>query len=318
MVTLGYFMSSEEHGPHELVDEAIKAEQAGFRTAWISDHFHPWLDEQGESPFVWSVIGAIAQATSDLRLCTAVTCPTVRVHPAIVAQAAATSQLLMDGRFGLGVGSGENLNEHVVGAGWPHPAVRLAMLEEAVEVMRRLWTGEVVTHHGPHYTVESAQLYSLPETTVPVYVSAFGEMSLELAARIGDGYVSTMPEKEYVDRYRALGGKGPAQGGVKVCYDTDTARARSTFHRLWRNSLVPGQSAQELPSPTHFEELSQLVTEEMVGESVPLGPDPEVHVKAIQSYIDAGFDEVYVSQVGDNQDEFFAFYAKEVLPHFGG
>jgi G6PDH family F420-dependent oxidoreductase len=316
MVTLGYFLSCEEHGPRELVHQATMAEQAGFTTAWVSDHYHPWLDEQGQSPFVWTVVGGVARATSRLRLWTAVTCPTVRIHPAIVAQAAATAQELMDGRFGLGVGSGENLNEHVLGDRWPAPDERLEMLEEAVEVMRELWGGRLVTHRGRHYTVETARLYTRPRQPVPVYVSAFGPKALEVAARIADGYISTMPEKEMVDRYRELGGKGPAQGGLKVCYDTDADRARRTFHRLWRNSLVPGQLAQELPSPAHFAQASQLVTEEMVGESVPLGPDPQVHIRAIQAYVDAGYDEVYVSQVGPDQEAFFRFYEREVLPHF--
>jgi G6PDH family F420-dependent oxidoreductase len=316
MVTLGYFLSSEEHGPRELVDQAARAEQAGFRTAWISDHFHPWLDEQGQSPFVWTVIGGIARATSDLRVWTAVTCPIIRIHPVIVAHAAATAQELTNGRFGLGVGTGENLNEHVLGDRWPSPDERLEMLEEAVEVMRELWGGHLVNHRGRHYAVDSARLYTKPERPIPVYVSAFGPKALEVAARIADGYVSTMPEREMIERYRELGGKGPTQGGLKVCYDTDLDRARKTFHRLWRNSLVPGQLAQELPSPKHFEEASQLVTEEMVGESVPLGPDPEVHVRAIQEYVDAGYDEVYVSQVGTDQEAFFSFYEREVLPHF--
>ncbi|MFL6139948.1 MAG: TIGR03557 family F420-dependent LLM class oxidoreductase [Frankiaceae bacterium] len=316
MVTLGYFLSSEEHGPRELVDQAARAEQAGFATAWISDHFHPWLDEQGQSPFVWAVVGGIARATGRLRLWTAVTCPIIRIHPAIVAHAAATASELMQGRFGLGVGTGENLNEHVLGDRWPAPDERLEMLEEAVEVMRELWGGQLVTHRGRHYAVESARLYTHPQQPVPVHVSAFGPKALEVAARIGDGYIATMPDKEMVDRYRQLGGRGPAQGGLKVCYDTDTDRARGTFHRLWRNSLVPGQLAQELPSPKHFEEASQLVTEEMVGKSIPLGPDPEVHVRAIQEYVDAGYDEVYVNQVGPDQEAFFAFYEREVLPHF--
>jgi G6PDH family F420-dependent oxidoreductase len=316
MVTIGYFLSCEEHPPGALVDQAVMAEQAGFRAAWISDHFHPWLDDQGQSPFVWSVIGAIARATSDLRVTTAVTCPTIRVHPAIVAHAAATSQVLLDGRFTLGVGTGENLNEHVLGDRWPSAGTRLEMLEEAVEVMRRLWGGGFVSHHGRHYTVENARLYTIPDEPVPVYVSAFGDKALEVAARIADGYINTGPAKDMLDRYRELGGKGPAQGGVKVCYAEDVDTARSTFHRLWRNSLVPGQAAQELPSPKHFEELSELVSEDMVAKSIPLGPDPQTHIEAIQQYVDAGFDEIYVSQVGPDQEPFFRFYEKEVLPRF--
>jgi G6PDH family F420-dependent oxidoreductase len=190
------------------------------------------------------------------------------------------------------------------------------MLEEAVEVMRRLWGGGFVSHHGRHYTVENARLYTIPDEPVPVYVSAFGDKALEVAARIADGYINTGPAKDMLDRYRELGGKGPAQGGVKVCYAEDVDTARSTFHRLWRNSLVPGQAAQELPSPKHFEELSELVSEDMVAKSIPLGPDPQTHIEAIQQYVDAGFDEIYVSQVGPDQEPFFRFYEKEVLPRF--
>src|SRR3954454_9583196 len=212
MATIGYFLSSEEHPGSELVKAAVLAERAGFPAAWISDHFHPWLDEQGQSPFVWTAIGAIAQATSELRLWTAGSCPIIRIDPAIVAQAAATAQELMAGRFGLGVGTGENLNEHVLGDRWPAPDQRLEMLEEAVEVMRALWGGQLVTHRGRHYVVESARLYTAPQQPVPVHVSAFGPKALEVAARIADGYVSTMPDKQTFDRYRQPGGDGPAQG----------------------------------------------------------------------------------------------------------
>ena len=189
---IGLFLSSEEFGPRELVDLAIRGEQAGFSGLWISDHYHPWIDEQGHSPFVWSTIGAIAQAT-DLPLGTGVTCPTIRMHPAIVAHAAATSAILLEGRFTFGVGSGEALNEHVLGDRWPTADERLEMLEEAVDVMRKLWTGEVVDHHGRHYTVENARIYDTPDTPPPVLVSGFGPKAIRLAARIGEGFVTTSP-----------------------------------------------------------------------------------------------------------------------------
>src|SRR5688572_15075731 len=194
MTTFGYFLSTEEHPPAGLVDQALRAERAGFDALWVSDHYHPWNSEQGQAPFVWSVLGAIAARTERVRCYTAVTAPTVRIHPAVIAQAAATTQVMFDGRFGLGVGSGEALNEHIFGDAWPTADVRLEMLEEAVEVMRALWAGDVVRHRGRHYTVDTAQIYTLPTQGVPVLVSGFGPKATELAARIGDGYVSTSPD----------------------------------------------------------------------------------------------------------------------------
>src|SRR5436305_8140833 len=214
---IGYFLSSEEWGPHDLVAQAVKAEEAGFDGLWISDHYHPWNDEQGHSPFVWSVIGAIANATQDMPVTTAVTCPTIRIHPAIIAQAAATSAVLLDGRFRLGVGSGEALNEHILGDPWPEADERLEMLEEAIEVIRRLWRGGPQSHRGRHYRVEHARVYDLPEAPPPILVSAFGRKSLELAARIGDGYATVGPDEESVRFFREHAREGAlVQGGLKV------------------------------------------------------------------------------------------------------
>ena len=313
MSEIGYFLSSEEHPPSALVRYARQAEEAGFASAWISDHYHPWTDEQGEAPFVWCVIGGIA-ATTALRLTTGVTCPTVRIHPAVMAQAAATAAEMMPGRFRFGLGSGENLNEHILGTHWPPAHVRLEMLEEAVEIMRRLWTGSMVNHHGRHYRVENARIYSLPGEPPPVPISAFGPKALGLAARIGDGFVSTSPEGEMVQRYRAEGGTGPAMAGMKVCWATDEAAARRTAHRLWAAAGVPGELSQELPTPAHFEQASSLVTEDQVADSIVCGPDPERHVAAIEQYFEAGFDEVYVCQVGADQEGFFDFYRSELRP----
>src|SRR3954452_4893163 len=181
MTRYGYFLSSEEHGPAELVRQARMAEEAGFDALWISDHYHPWLDEQGQSSFVWSVIGAISAATS-LPVTTAVTCPLLRTHPAIISQAAATSSLLTDGRFTLGVGSGEALNAHILGTPWPSAEEWLEKLEEAVEVIRKLWEGEVVTTEGKHYKVDTARIYTMPDQPPPIYVSAFGPKALDVAA----------------------------------------------------------------------------------------------------------------------------------------
>jgi len=316
MAEIGFFLSSEEHGPVDLVRQAQMAEEFGFGSVFISDHFHPWTNRQVEIPFVWSVIGAIAAGTGH-RVATGVTCPTVRIHPAIIAQAAATSQLLLAGRFTLGVGSGENLNEHILGDHWPPVTTRLAMLEEAVALMRRLWEGETVSHHGTHYTLENARIYSCPETPPPIAVSAFGDRSLGLAARIGDGLVTVSPDGDMVRSYREQGGRGPVLGAVKVCWDTDEARAKKLAHEVWATECLPGQLNQELAMPTFFESAASLVTEEMVADKVVCGPDPERHVAAIQQYLDAGFDQVYVNQVGPDQQGFLAFYDKELRGRLG-
>jgi G6PDH family F420-dependent oxidoreductase len=310
---IGCFLSSEEFAPRDLVANAQRAEKAGFHALWISDHYHPWNDEQGHSPFVWSVIGAISQVT-DLPITTGVTCPTLRIHPAIIAQAAATSSVMLEGRFGLGVGSGEALNEHILGDRWPEADVRLEMLEEAVDVMRALWRGDQHSHHGAHYTVENARIYDLREQPPPVLVSGFGPKATRLAARIGDGYCTTSPDKEAIDLYRSEGGKGPVHAGTKVCFMADEDEARATAHRLWPNEALPGELAQVLPTPAHFEQACELVEPEML--VTPVGPDIETHVASLRQYLDAGVDELFVQQIGPDQDAFFDTWAPQVLPHF--
>lgn len=310
---VGYFLSCEEYTPAQLVEQAVAAERAGFDALWISDHYHPWNDEQGQSPFVWSVIGAISHATR-LPVTTAVTCPTVRIHPAIVAQAAATAAVMLEGRFVLGVGTGEALNEHVLGGPWPSADVRLEMLEEAVELMRRLWTGEVVTSRGRHYTVDTARIYTLPEQPPPVYVSAFGPKALEVAGRIGDGFITTHPDADAVAAFKESSGGKPAQGGVKVAWAATEEEGVDHAHRLWANSGVPGELAQVLPSPQHFEQAAQLVTRESTAESVVAGPDVAAHVAGLREYVDAGFDEVYVANMGPEYLAMIEAYGRDVLP----
>ena len=310
----GYFLSCEEYTPAQLVEQAVLAERAGFEALWISDHFHPWNDEQGQSPFVWSVIGALSQVCG-LPVTTAVTCPTVRTHPAVIAQAAATSAVLHGGRFVLGVGSGEALNEHILGTPWPSAEVRLEMLEEAVEVMRKLWTGETVNHRGTHYTVDSARIYTLPDEPPQVYVSGFGPQATDLAGRIGDGYITTKPDPDLLQRFRDAGGEGkPTQAGFKVSYADTEDEAVEHAHRLWANSGVPGEAAQVLPSPQHFEQVSALVTKEMTRESVPCGPDVDKHVEAFAPYLEAGYDEIYVANMGPHYKPMLQLYAEKVLP----
>lgn len=309
----GYFLSCEEYTPHQLVEQAVLAEQAGFDALWISDHYHPWNNEQGQSPFVWSVIGAVAQAC-DLPVTTAVTCPTVRMHPALVAQAAATSAVMLEGRFTLGLGSGEALNEHILGDAWPSADVRLQMLEEAVEVIRALFTGETVTHDGAFYTVDTARLYTLPDRPPPIYLSGFGPKSTELAARIADGYITTSPDEELLGLFKDKSGGKPAQAGVKVAYAPTEEEGVGHAHRLWANSGLPGELAQVLPSPQHFEQASELVTREMTADSVVCGSDLERHVDAFAPYVDAGFDEVYVANMGPHYAPMLKAYGEKVLP----
>lgn len=317
MAEICYVLASEEHGPNELVRYARRAEEVGFNTAWISDHYHPWIDRQGESPFVWCVIGGIAAATERLRLGTGVTCPTIRIHPAIIAQATATAAAMLPSRFFFGIGSGENLNEHVLGDHWPPTDVRLEMLEEAVEVIRLLWQGGTHSHYGKHYTVENARIYTLPAEPPPVYVSAFGPKAIEVAARIADGYVGVAPDPEILRAFKEKAGEGkPRLGGMKVCWHEDEAEARRLVHELWPTEGLPGELGQELATPAHFEQAVSLVTEEMVTENIACGPDPERHLEVIRQYVDAGYDEIYVQQIGPDQEGFFRFYEREILPKF--
>jgi G6PDH family F420-dependent oxidoreductase len=312
-VKIGYFLSCEEYGPADLVAQAKAAEEAGFEALWISDHFHPWNDEQGQSPFVWSVIGALSQACS-LPVTTAVTCPTVRIHPAVIAQAAATSAVMTGGRFTLGVGTGEALNEHVLGDPWRSIDVRLEMLEEAVALMRHLWEGGFVTSAGKYYRVDHARIYTLPESPPPIYISGFGPKATDLAARIGDGYISTDSDPTLVTRFKEATGGKPAQAGTKVAYADTVDEGVKHAHRLWANSGLPGELSQVLPSPKHFEQASQLVTEESTRESVVAGNDPEDHLDQVKEYAEAGYDELYIANMGPHSLEMIQFYGREVLP----
>jgi G6PDH family F420-dependent oxidoreductase len=314
---LGYALSSEEHDPRHLVRFAQRAEAAGFEFALISDHYHPWIDQQGQSPFVWCVIGAIAQTTSRLQLGTGVTCPLLRTHPAVIAQAAATAAVLMPERFFLGIGSGENLNEHVVGAGWPEPEVRGEMLEEAIEVLRLLWRGGEQSHRGAYYTVDQARLYTLPAEPPPLYVAAGSEASAKLAGAAGDGMIGTAPDPELIHTFTAVGGKQkPRYGQLTVCYAGGEHEARRIAHRWWPNSALAGNLAAEVKTPGLFEHAVKPISEDDVAESIVCGPDARRHVEGIRRFADAGYDHVYVHQVGPDQEGFFRFYEERVLPEF--
>lgn len=315
MAEIGYTLSSEEQGPASLVELAARAEKAGLSFAVISDHFHPWVDRQGNSPFVWGVLGAVSRVTEKIELATGVTCPTTRIHPAIVAQAAATAAALLPDRFSLGVGSGENLNEHILGDRWPPVAERQERLEEAIEVIRLLWEGGLKSHRGRHYLVENARIYSLPDRPPPILVAVAGEQSVDLAARVGDGLFGTAPKADSIDRFRAGGGDGkPTYGQLHVCWAKSEEEAKRTALEWWPNGAISGSHFLELPLPAHFEEAVELVSEDDIAESVVCGADPERHLAAIREYVDAGYDHVYLHQVGPDQEGFFAFWETELQP----
>jgi coenzyme F420-dependent glucose-6-phosphate dehydrogenase len=313
-VSFGYTLSSEEHNPSDLVAYAQRAEAVGFDFVSISDHFHPWVTAQGHSPFVWSVLGAIAQVTDRIEVGVGVTCPIMRIHPAIIAHATATTSLLMGGRFFFGVGTGEALNEHVVAERWPRPEIRLAMLEESVEIVRAMWTGETVDYAGDFYEVENARLFDPPEVPPPVIVSGFGEMSASLAGRIGDGYWGHSPEGELIAAFESAGGRGPRYAQLNVCWAQDAAAARRTAHEVWPTAGISGQLSQDLPTWTHFEAAAEMVTEDDVARSVACGPDVVPIVESVHEFITAGFDHLYFHQIGPDQNGFFEFWVNSLQP----
>jgi len=308
MTSWGYTLSSEEFGPRQLVEQAQIAEQAGFEFLTVSDHYHPWIERQGESPFAWTTIGGVAARTKSVSVGTGVTCPIIRYHPTIVAQAAATSAALLGGRFFLGVGTGEWLNEHIAGGVWPAVEVRREMLAEAVEIIRHLWTGETVDHRGQHYTVENARLFTCPPSAIPIIWAASGTDSAEAAARHGDGLWATAPRAEIVDAYRRAGGRGPIYGQVTVCYAAEKEQAVKTAMQAWPNAGIPGQLSADLPTWTHFEQVSSLVTEQQLTERIVCGPDPQPFLDLVHQYVDAGFDHVHFHQVGPDQQAFIDFW----------
>jgi coenzyme F420-dependent glucose-6-phosphate dehydrogenase len=315
MTSFGYTLSSEEHGPAKLVGFARRAEELGFDFLSISDHYHPWTSAQGHSPFVWTVLGALSQATERIDVGVGVTCPIVRVHPAILAQAAATASLLLDGRFFWGVGTGEALNEHVTGRRWPRPEIRLEMLDEAVGVIRELWKGETVDHCGRYYEVENARVFDAPRTRIPVIVSGFGTRAAQLAGRIGDGYWGTAPDKGLLGAFEEAGGHGPRYAQLTICWGDDEETAKKTVHDIWPNAGLSGQLSQDLPTWTHFEQAAEPLTHEQVTASLPCGPDIAGRIAdTVRTYVDVGYDHLYFHQVGPDQEGFFGFWERELQP----
>jgi coenzyme F420-dependent glucose-6-phosphate dehydrogenase len=319
-IELGYQLSSEEHPAPDLVGYARRAEEVGFSYAVISDHFHPWTHRQGQAPFVWAVLGAIAQVTKRLRLGTAVTAPIRRTPPYLVAQAAATVATLLPGRFFLGVGTGENLNEHITGEWWPPTEVRREMLEEAIDVIRKLWTGSNVEHFGRHYTVDNARLYSRPSEPPPILVAAAGRSGAEFAGRIGDGMIAVSPSADLLEAFTEGGGTGkPRYAQLSVCVAEDESEARRLARAQWAApSAIPPRLLTRLRVPADFEAVAELVSEAQVCERVVCGADPRAHLDKIEEFADAGFDHVHVHQIGADQETFFRFYEREVLPEMRG
>ena len=310
----GLTLSSEEHPPARLVDLAIGAEEAGFDFVSVSDHYHPWLSSQGHSPFVWSVLGAVAQATSTLEVGVGVSCPIVRMHPAVYAHAVATTASLLEGRLTWGVGTGEALNEHVTGAEWPTAEVRLEMLEEAILVIRRLWSEESVTHRGEHFIVEDARLFDRPEEAPPIVVSAFGPEAARVAARAGDGlWITGLPD-EIVDTYRKAGGEGAIWTQLTLCWDPSREAAIERAHRVWANTALPGQLAQDLRTVKDLEDAVTLVTPEKIENEIPCGPDTDQIISSIKEAVAGGADYVYLHQIGDPLEGFIDVWRNEIEP----
>ena len=317
MTALGYTLSSEEHSPNDLLEYAARAEAVGFDFLSISDHYHPWTSEQGESPFVWSTLGGVAAVTESVDVGVGVSAPIMRMHPAIYAQAAATAATMFEDReFYFGVGTGENLNEHVLGDHWPEHEVRVEMLREAIEVIDKLWTGEQVSHRGDHYTVENARLFTLPDDRPPICVSAYGERAAKAAAEVGDGFWSVGPQ-EVIDTWEEHGGDGPRLCQLQACVADTEAEAVSTAYEQWPNSALTGELSAILPTPAHFEQAVEMVSEDDIAEgSIITSPDPEDHIDSIQEALDTGYNHVYVHQIGDDQEALFELYEEAVLPSF--
>lgn len=315
MTRFGYTLMGEGHDPRTLVGNAVLAEQAGFEFAVFSDHFHPWLPSQHHSPFTWSVLGAVAHATERMDLATMVTCPILRYHPAIIAQAAATVAVLSEGRFTLGLGAGERLNEHVVGKGWPPADVRHEMLAEAIVVLRSLWTGDFVSHRGRYFTVEDARVFDLPDEPIELFVAVSGKASARLAAESAEGMCTVEPDAELVQGYLDVGGRPKGVWGqIPLSWHPDEAKGKEQALDQFRFGQPGWKVMAELPNPINFAAATETVTAEHMAEMMPCGPDPERHAAAIRAYVDAGYEHIAVVQVGDDQEGFLRFWQQELAP----
>lgn len=317
MIKIGYALSSEEHSPSDLIRFSTLAEDAGFSFALVSDHYHPWISEQGESPFVWNLIGALSQSTKHMQIGIGVNCPILRYHPAIIAQAAATSQVMLEGRFILGLGTGENLNEHIIGQGWPPIKIRQEMLIEAIEVIKLLLQGGYQSYYGNYFNVDTARIYTMPKVTIPIIISAYGTSSAQIAGIYGDGFISTAPNKELIQVFEESAGiTKPKFGQVHICFDKDMKKAKDIVKKVWPNSAMPKPLNTELRLPRDFERTAELVQIDEATKDIPVGPDLDKILTSIDQYKKAGFDHVYLHQIGPNQEEFINFAKNKILPNF--
>ena len=317
MFQIGYKLSSEDTHPLNLVNYAKMVEDAGFSFAMISDHFHPWVNKQNHSPFVWSTLGGISQSTCNLKIGTAVTCPTIRVHPAIIAQAAATTASMMPGRFMLGVGSGEKLNEHILGDYWPPALIRIEMLEEAVNIIRMLWSGDIHNFNGKYYSIENTQIYTLPTRIPPILMAAAGELAAETAGRIADGLITPGIREDLVKIFKRNGGEGKScYAEASVCWADSEDYAKNISYEYWPIVANKDGLNWELPTPKYFEDLAKMIDPETLTSHVACGNDPQRHIDEIKNFIKAGYDHVFIHQLGPYQEGFIKFYEEEVLPEF--
>ncbi len=313
---MGFHLSSEDNTPLDLIKQAKKAEEAGFDFLTISDHYHPWINKQGESSFVWSVIGGISQVTKEIPLLTAVTCPTFRIHPSIMAQAAATAASMMPGRFQFGVGSGENLNEHILGDGWPAAPRRIEMLAEAIDVIKTLWQGGMQDYDGCYYHVENSQIYTLPDELPPILMAADGPIAAETAAKCSDGLIA-FGRKDMIDIFKKEGGSDkPCYAFLNVGYAESEKDALRMVYEYWPTFGNEGELNYELKTPTHFEQAARMIDEEDIAKNIVVSPNADDHINEIKKSIKAGYDHATVHQAGTDQYKFIEFYKKEVLPEF--
>ena len=318
IMKIGFKLIAETFDPKEIVRQAVEAERAGFDFVEVSDHYHPWLYSHGHSGFAWSMLAAIAVQTETLELATGVTCPSFRYHPAIIAQAAATTQILSDGRFTLGVGSGERLNEHVVGDAWPNVDVRQQRLREALEIIRLLWSGGYQSYAGKHLRLDDARVFDLPDELPLIAVATGGERASALAAELGDGLFATEPLPELLEAYTDAGGHGPRYVEVPTAWATDEQTAATSAHEQFRFGITGWKVQAELPNPINFEAATQFVTVDDMREVFALGPDVDRHVEVFGRFADAGFDHLALVNAGPDVDGYFEFFANELGPRLRG
>jgi G6PDH family F420-dependent oxidoreductase len=315
---IGYKLFAEGYDPNEIVRQAVEAERAGFDFVEVSDHFHPWLHSHGHSGFAWSMLAAIAAKTERIGLATGVTCPSIRYHPAIVAQAAATTAILSDGRFVLGVGAGEQLNEHVVGRGWPSVTERHELLREALEIIRLLWSGGYRSYEGKHLRLEDARVFDLPDEQVPIAVAIGGKRGAAIAAELGDGIFATDPDAELIGAYEAAGGNGRKYAEVPLSWAPDEDAAAKSAHEMFRFGVLGWKVLTELPNPVNFEAATELVDVDTMREGFACGPDVERHLEVARRFADAGFDHLALINAGPDPDGFFEFFSEELATRLKG